>query len=186
MIKKFQKLKKLNLGCDYDYRKGWVNLDQYSGKADVVHDLNKYPWPFKENTFDYVYASHVLEHLDDVKRALIEIWRISKNNAIVEIKVPYFNSYCAYGDVTHKHFFTFVSFDPFIRNPSPKNKVGYLPVLFECKEKKLVWGITNKLIFKPFCILMNWLVNLNPRFVEQRFPFLLPVEALHLKLIVKK
>ena len=30
---------------------------------DVVHDLNTYPYPFEENTFDHIEMSHVIEHV---------------------------------------------------------------------------------------------------------------------------
>jgi hypothetical protein len=31
--------------------------------ADVVHDLEQYPWPFDDDTFDETHAYCVLEHL---------------------------------------------------------------------------------------------------------------------------
>jgi len=56
-------MKKLNLGCGTDHRKGWVNLDfSELGLAEVKHDMLKFPYPFKDNEFDYILASHVLEH----------------------------------------------------------------------------------------------------------------------------
>ncbi|MGB2763662.1 MAG: class I SAM-dependent methyltransferase [Candidatus Aminicenantaceae bacterium] len=45
--------------------------------ADIV-DL-----PFKENIFDFVYASHVLEHLDEVENSLNEITRVGKRGLII-------------------------------------------------------------------------------------------------------
>ena len=66
--------KKLNLGCGNDYKEGWVNLENTDGyidrkyKADVFHDLNKYPYPFKSNEFDLILASHLVEHLEDPLR----------------------------------------------------------------------------------------------------------------------
>ena len=72
-------MKKLNIGCGKDYREGWVNLDyDNSIKADVYHNLNKYPYPFKENTFDIVVASQIIEHVFEQDRALEEIKRVLK------------------------------------------------------------------------------------------------------------
>ena len=182
------KSKKLNLGCDFDYKEGWTNLDQYSSRADVVHNLDKYPWPFKNNTFDYVLASHVLEHLENLPRALNELWRISKSGAIIEIKVPYFNNFNAFRDATHKRFFTWDTLTPFTGRVSSKEKenVGYFHKLFDYSSRKLVWGSTRNPILNIICKIMNSLVNISPEFMERRIPFWITVEAIHIKLRVKK
>jgi len=41
-----------------------VDVDKNS-QADVIHNLDKFPYPFQNNEFDLVYASHILEHLDN-------------------------------------------------------------------------------------------------------------------------
>jgi hypothetical protein len=44
--------KKLHLGCGTNIKKDWINLDFVKLKGvEVVHDLNKFPYPFKDNTF---------------------------------------------------------------------------------------------------------------------------------------
>ena len=43
----------LNLGSGEEFIEGWVNLDcDKTRKADVYYNLNKFPWPFKDNEFD--------------------------------------------------------------------------------------------------------------------------------------
>lgn len=32
--------------------------------VDIVHNLEKFPWPFENDTFSLVHASHVLEHIN--------------------------------------------------------------------------------------------------------------------------
>lgn len=105
------RMKKLNIGCGKDIRKGFVNLDfiKLDG-IDVVWDLNKYPYPFENNTFDYVSAEHVMEHLDEPLKPLEELWRICKNKAIIHIIVPNYNSYLATIDLTHKHFYNYETY----------------------------------------------------------------------------
>ena len=59
-------MKKLHLGCGAEYKKGWVNVDiDKNVKTDKIVDLEKFPYPFKNNEFDVVYIKHVLENLDN-------------------------------------------------------------------------------------------------------------------------
>jgi len=104
-------MKKLNLGCGEDYKEGWINLDCRSNvKLDVKQNLEEFPYPFKDNTFDEIYTSHVLEHLLDPIRVLKEIIRISKDGARIIVKVPHAYSYANVASIQHKANFTEHSF----------------------------------------------------------------------------
>jgi len=110
MIAKMKRLRKLNLGCGRDIkesnpREEWVNVDQSPvNGVDRAFDLNKTPWPFPSDHFDMIYARDVVEHLKDLMKSMKEIHRVSRNNALVQIIVPYWHSSEAfYPD--HKYFF---------------------------------------------------------------------------------
>ena len=104
-------MKKLNLGSGPDYRKEWVNVDiRKDIKTDVVHNLNKFPYPFKADEFDFVLISHTLEHLDYPETVLKEMLRISKNGAKIIIEVPHAFSYANATDMQHRRNFTENSF----------------------------------------------------------------------------
>ena len=60
---KLGKCNRLNLGCGNDYREGWDNADLYAKKADLRFDFEKAPYPIKDNTYDHIHCSQVLEHL---------------------------------------------------------------------------------------------------------------------------
>ncbi len=99
---------KLNIGCGNKTRKGYINLD-YNTKAkgiDVTHDLNKIPYPFKDNQFKEVVAENILEHLKDLESVMKEFSRICKNKAVIKIIVPHYNHHMAYTDTDHKRYFT--------------------------------------------------------------------------------
>ena len=86
-------MKKLNLGCYSKIKKGYINLDKekFFDGIDVAHNLEKFPYPFKDDTFDEVYARLVLEHISVINRMRVykELHRICKPNAIIKIVVPY-------------------------------------------------------------------------------------------------
>jgi SAM-dependent methyltransferase len=109
---------RLNIGCGNRPLADAVNLDASERVgADIVHDLNCMPWPFADDTFTEVHAYDVLEHLGDVVRALEEIHRVSRQGATVHVTVPHFSSANAFTDVTHRHWFGWRSFDPFLVSP---------------------------------------------------------------------
>jgi ubiquinone/menaquinone biosynthesis C-methylase UbiE len=101
---------KLNLGCgnDFKYEKGWVNLDitrPCNIKADMDVDL-----PFKDQSFDLIWASHILEHRHDLRKIQRELARVIKKGGELNVIVPYFLSTDAWGDPTHCRAFSEESF----------------------------------------------------------------------------
>lgn len=79
---------KLNLGCGEDYRDGWHNVDVVERvEPDEVVDLSSFPWPWDDESADYILASHVLEHLP-TERALKECVRICEQGGHIEVQMP--------------------------------------------------------------------------------------------------
>src|SRR3989344_4475991 len=98
-------IKRLNIGCGKDIKKGYVNLDKSPIKGvDVIHNIDSYPWPFKNNTFGEIYGRDVIEHVEDLFKAMEEIHRICKNGALVKLIVPYWHSSGAFYP-NHNYFF---------------------------------------------------------------------------------
>ena len=80
----------LNLGCGKNYLTHWTNIDFYSdNKAVIQHDLSK-GLPFPNQTFDFVYHSHVLEHftLEMATFLLNECFRVLKPGGFIRVVVP--------------------------------------------------------------------------------------------------
>lgn len=73
-------------------------------KADIVHDLDKYPWPIKDRSVEYIRMYHVLEHLKDPFRAMQECHRILRPLGIVDIRVPWWKRDC-FANPYHLHWF---------------------------------------------------------------------------------
>lgn len=106
----------LDLGCGNRKRPGAVGVDSNPAvKPDVLHSLEKLPYPFETSSADEIYMDNSLEHLEDVIAVMEELYRIGKPGALVKIIVPYFRAHWAYNDPTHKRFFSveaFAHFDP--------------------------------------------------------------------------
>jgi len=171
--------KKLDLGCGNRKMQGATGIDiNPKTEADIIHDLNKTPYPLTESTFDEIFADNVIEHLDNVVKVMEEIHRISKPDGIIVIKVPYFRSRFAYIDPTHKHYFTVDSFSYFDPNHIHHTLYNYSKTLFETINivfnedfpKKGIKGVLNGL-FLHFC-------NKYPRFYEQHASHFLPLDQL--------
>ncbi len=84
------KLPYLNLGCGYHYHNDWTNLDFIStGNNVIAHNLLS-GIPFKNEVFEVVYHSHVLEHFlkPDAERFISECFRVLKKDGILRIAIP--------------------------------------------------------------------------------------------------
>ena len=96
---------KLNLGCGYDYREGYVNVDKYSEKADQRIDLESLPWPWEDNSVEEVLLIHTLEHLGQQTALFLgivqELYRVCANDALIHIDVPHPLHADYLGDPTH-------------------------------------------------------------------------------------
>jgi hypothetical protein len=97
---------RLNLGCGGKKLPGWVNVDKYPVCGpDQVVDLERFPWPWPDDSADEVLLEHVLEHLGastEVYLGIIkELYRVCRDGAAVRIEVPHPRHDNFLGDPTH-------------------------------------------------------------------------------------
>lgn len=127
-------MRKLNVGCGEFRKDGYVNLDiRADVGAEIVHDLQAFPYPIPDNEFDLVEADHVLEHLSDPFRVMKELHRITKRGGVVVIRAPHFSR--GFSHPEHKRGFD-VSFPLYF---DPRFTGGYQGVAFAVKEVRLAW-----------------------------------------------
>lgn len=89
-LNSFKKDRKLEIGCSGFRIDGFETLSiMGSHRIDYVLDASK-KLPFSDNSFDVIYASHVLEHVPwfQIQSTLKEWVRILKHDGILEIWVP--------------------------------------------------------------------------------------------------
>ena len=168
-------MKTLDLGCGKRKLKGAIGIDiSLDCDADVIHNLNKFPYPFSDSEFDYVHADNIIEHLDDVVKVLEELHRITKNGATIKIIVPFFRNLYAFIDPTHKHFFTVRSFDYF----DPEKEFNHLYKYSRCcfKVKKVLFD--EDVGHGTFGKIFTWFANKKPIFYETRLSIMFPLNTL--------
>ena len=91
----------LNLGCGEDHIEHAVNVDiDASVNPDVVVDLQATPWPWADNAFEQVFASHILEHLDPVPWG--ELRRVLADDGVLILRYPI--GFTRFQDATHTQF----------------------------------------------------------------------------------
>lgn len=153
---------KLNLGCGKNILVDYVNLDSVKlPGVDTVHNLDKYPWPFKKDTFEEIYCDNVLEHLGSIIKPMEEIYRISKDKARIIIKVPIFPGVGAAADPTHKQFFTYLTFNYF----TPEDSLNY----YSTARFKI---IKRRIIFHQYLKPLTWFFNISEKMQKFYYFFL--------------
>lgn len=113
----------IDLGCGFRKKPGAIGLDiARLEQVDILADVTR-TLPFRDSSVDEVVASHLVEHVDDVKALMSEIWRICKPDALVYFRFPNATSpYVVWVDPTHRRGVLLGTFDYF--DPTTLN--GYL------------------------------------------------------------
>lgn len=164
-------MKILDIGCGPKNKKpGSIGMDiRPSPNVDVVHDLNVYPYPFKDNEFDQVEMSHVIEHVAKPLDMMNEVHRICKPGAVIRIITPHYTSQLSYGDMEHFHHFGYITFS-LLQNTG----------LFRLKKHKLYFTDFYKIF--GISLLANWF----PRRWEKYCSFIFPAMYVEVFLEVLK
>lgn len=111
-FKNFCSGKGLDIGHGNDLLKfscyGW---DSDNGDAHYLTGL-------KDSTFDYVYSSHTLEHMEDPALALTNWWRVVKPKGYLILYIPHRDLYekkfelPSRWNADHKHYFVLANDEP--------------------------------------------------------------------------
>lgn len=100
-------LRVLDVGCGSKKKPGAVGIDiSDETDADIVHDLDVFPYPVDDASFDHVVMQDVLEHVAEPMRVAAELHRILRPGGTLALRTPHFSSALAYGDPTHRHYYS--------------------------------------------------------------------------------
>jgi SAM-dependent methyltransferase len=169
------------------YRRYGLDPDRYLGVDRVpvpgvalVADLDR-PLPFADGSVDEIVAVHFLEHVTSLEATLREFHRILRPGGALRVWVPHCFSAIAFGDTTHRRFFTFDSLSQFDgRHPA----AYYYDFHFEVAATRLQ---IFRRWYKPRLLdrLLEAMINVNQRRGE-RFLKVLPYKEWEVSVQLRK
>lgn len=126
-----------NIGKSYegiDFLQKAVEIGNKVHPKIKLKQASIYELPYKDNSFDLVLSTEVLEHLEEPKKALKEIFRVSKKYVVLSVpNEPIFmgsnflrgKNWSRLGnDIEHINHWTFLGFESFVKkNSEAKLKV---------------------------------------------------------------
>ena len=172
-------LNKLNLGCGERKKAGYVNLDwQEAVRPDVVHDLNKLPYPFRDAAFDVIEASHVIEHLDRPFAVMKELHRLLKPGGQLQVRVPHFSRGFTHAEHAHGFDVTFPLYcnKEFTRSGSigcdlTLVKMRFHYIAFMHLLKYVGYGSVRVHVLRIVNAIISFCANLNPYLASRLWCF---------------
>lgn len=170
----------LDIGCGRNKFRGATGIDfADAAEADVRHDLNSFPYPLADSTFDVILMRNVIEHLSDVVKLMEEVHRVGRDGADVIVTTPHFSSVYSYQDPTHVRHLAYDSLEYFTEETRHSN--FYSARRFLMAARGMDFGKSF-----PFAAIARALFRLSPHKYEKHFAFMFPANSLWFHLRVKK
>jgi SAM-dependent methyltransferase len=108
----------LDIGCGDHKRQNFVGMDKRPTEdADIVHDIEVFPWPLPDECCHSIVGSQIVEHIKPwlIMDFFNEMWRVMKPDGQLALAMPFAGSRAYWQDPTHCTGFTettFGYFDP--------------------------------------------------------------------------
>jgi predicted SAM-dependent methyltransferase len=166
-----------------------LTIDKYDSDAvDIITDLELGLTFLPDNSVDYIYSSHLMEHIVNLEGLLKEIFRVLKKNGKFEMVVPHFSNPYFYSDYTHKNFFGLYTMSYFSKSHYFKRQVPQFYNNFSFTIEKIKIEFTSPFILRyPFKKMWQFIFNLSKsmqEFYEEAVSFKIP--AYQIRFIVVK
>jgi SAM-dependent methyltransferase len=96
-------MRTLDVGCGINKLAGSIGIDRNpASRADVICELDQFPYPFRDSSFDALQAVHVIEHVGDVMKTMEEFHRLVRAVGEVLIVTPHYTDFSSFCDPTHR------------------------------------------------------------------------------------
>lgn len=182
---------RLELGCGLTKRHvGSVGVDVIVlPGVDVVGDACEVLRSLPDESVEWIYSEHFLEHVDDPLVILTEAARVLKSGGKFRAIVPHFSNPAFYSDPTHRSFFGLYTFGYWIEDIPYRRKVPQYTAALPFSI------ISTRHTFKsspPFYLrhaikrATSWWVNMNlwtQEFYEEHLCWLMPCYELDYQLV---
>ena|SRR5579871_6192771 len=171
----------LDVGCGKRKTEpGAVGIDvSPRSAADIIWDLDQFPWPLPNDAFDRIHMSHIIEHVRDVTRTMTEIYRVGRNGADVFVVTPHFSSHNSYTDPSHLGHLSARSFQYFTGEDFPTFPGSV--VRFSIEDVELTFG--NNFVLDGTG---RWLARRNLEWYECHAAWIFPARDIHCHLKIRK
>lgn len=154
---------RIDFGPSIFKEEGWVTVDiDPAYTPDIQHDLNEFPYPFKDGEADTIRCSHVLEHLKNPLGAIQEFQRILKPDGRLVLEFPHYSrNWNGCGIFPHSHICSI-----------PLDIMDFFPG-FRVDVFKLEWTrwpnkkAKRKLATVMFHEMITFFANLSPKFADR-------------------
>lgn len=143
----------LDVGCGRNKVAGAIGLDRFPVTGvDIIHDLEVFPYPFEDNSYDEIHARHVIEHVESVGRFLDELHRIARPGARIFINTPHYSYANSWRDPTHRWHFSAYSFEYF--------EIGHPADYYAGNAKFRIISVRVTMLNLWRLLGIEWLINL--------------------------
>jgi SAM-dependent methyltransferase len=104
----------LDVGCGRNKFPGSIGIDHNPRTAaDVLCNLDRPPYPFRDNLFDQIRVVHVIEHVEDVLATMKELHRLARPGGRILLVTPHYTDFSSFCDPTHRRHLNSFSFRHF-------------------------------------------------------------------------
>jgi len=120
---------KLDIACGQTKQPGYVGIDisKIPG-VDIVHDLEKTPWPIKNNSVSEAFCSHFIEHVKNLPAFMDELHRVLVVGGKAAIVCPYYTSMRCWQDPFHIRAISEATFLYFNKDWRISQKLDHYPI----------------------------------------------------------
>lgn len=120
---------RLDIACGEHKKEGYFGIDCQKLKGvDMVVDLERFPWPFPNNSVSEATCIHYIEHTKDLIKFMNEVYRILKPGSKFYVASPYWTALRAWQDPTHVRGICEGTFLYFDRRWRELNHLSYYPI----------------------------------------------------------
>lgn len=182
---------KIEIGCgSVRYRKDYITIDLIQSESvDIVSDIFTFLDAVNPGTITAIYASHFIEHIDDLPNFMKKLSIACKRDAIIEFVAPHFSNPFFYSDYTHKSFFGLYSFCYLTQDQSGlRRKVpnyGQRPDFIQTSVELGFKSYRPNYIRHTLKYVISKIVNLVPwtqELYEEMFAWIIPCYEIRYKL----